>query len=347
MNPHAIKSALGGWWRSARARIAGAAIVLTYHRVADLSSDPQRMAISVEHFDEHMGLLSASYNTMGAGELLELMARRKRIPDRSVVVTIDDGYSDALLNAEPILSSRSVPATVFVSSDYVDGGTEFWWDELERIVLHAEALPEVLDIEAGGSHYFVRLDAAAAGTPDSTAWNITKPPKTQRQRIYLDLCDFVLRLSAADREIALHSLRDQLGAQALVRPSHRPLSVEDLRDLMDGGLIEIGAHTRSHQLLSARSESEQRDEIIGSKDALERITGRDVRSFAYPYGGGDGFSRISERLVQEAGFLGALTTRFGIVVPWMDRFAVPRCPTNNVSGDELLDRVKRWFEMAR
>lgn len=335
MGPRAIRTAVGDQVRSARARIGGSAIVLAYHRVADLGSDPQRLAVGVERFDEQMGLLSASYNPMGAGELVELVAHRRRIPERSVVVTIDDGYADALLDAKPILSAHSVPATVFVSSDYVGADVEFWWDELERIVLCAEELPSRVDIDAGD------------GRPAAEGWDITKAPASERQRVYLELREYLLPLRSADRETALASLRAQFGAAALVRPSHRTLTAEQLRELGDGGLVEIGAHTRSHQLLAARTHDEQRDEITGSKNALEQVLGREVRLFSYPYGGSEDFSESTARLVREAGFLGAFTTGFGIVLPWTDRFCTPRCPTEDINGAELAKRLDRWFEMAR
>ena len=351
MGARAITSSLGDRWRSARTRVAGSAIVLTYHRIVDLPHDTQRLAVSVERFDEQMRLLSTSYNPMGAGELFDLIARRRRIPDRSVVVTIDDGYSDALLNAKTVLTARSVPAAVFVSSDYIGGGMEFWWDELERIVLGAEALPSHLDIDIGGARYCraVASDPASAGQRDSTPgqWDVTMPASNERQRIYLDLREFVLPLSSTDRAAALDSLRTQLGADAIVRPSHRPLTTSELRELGEGGTVEIGAHTASHQMLSARTHDEQRNEITGCRHALEQACGREVRLFSYPYGAADSFSESTARIVREAGFIGAFTTRFGAAFPWTSRFSVPRCPTENVNGAEFSERLDRWFEMGR
>ena len=351
MSPRTVKSALGDGWRSARARIGGSAIVLTYHRITDLSSDPQRLAVGVEQFDQQMEMLSTSYNAMGAGDLLELIAHRRRIPDRSVVVTIDDGYSDALLNAKPILAMHSVPATVFVTSDYVGGDREFWWDELERTVLLAEGLPSRLDIDIGGARCSIEaiapLEPGVEHDPGAHAWDITQPPATQRQRLYLRLCDLILPLSAVDRETALASLRAQLGVERSVRTSHEPLSAEQIRELGTGGIVEVGAHTRSHQMLSRRTADEQRDEILGGRRALEQATGREVRLFSYPYGAPDSHSESSVSVLREAGFLGAFTTRFGIALPWTDRFRAPRCPTENMSGAEFEKRLDRWFEMAR
>jgi len=324
--------------------------VLTYHRVADLASDPQRLAIGFEQFGEQIEVLSKSCNPIGASELLELVARHKRIPGRSVVVTIDDGYSDALLNADPILSAHSVPATVFVSSDYIGGDTEFWWDEIERVVLCAQTLPARLEIEAGGARYAVDVISEwRADDERGTAltWDITKPTTTERQRLYLQLCNFVLPLSATDRETALASLRSQFGVERLVRPIHRPLSASELRQLVEGELVEIGAHTKSHQMLATRTQDEQRDEILGGKLALEQAIGRTVRLFSYPYGSEDNYSEKTARIVRESGFLGAFTTRFGIVLPWANRFTMPRCPTENIRGEEFAKRLDRWFEMAR
>ena len=351
MTARSVKTTLGDLWRSTRARVAGSAVVLVYHRIADLSSDPQRLAVSVERFGEQIHLLSETCNVMSAGEAIELIARQRRLPDRSVVVTIDDGYSDALLNAKPILSAHSVPATVFVSSDYMGGHTEFWWDELERVVLLSDALPSNLDIEASAARY--RRDIASDADlgserhPNAGLWDITMVPTSERQRVYLELLDFVRPLSPSDRASVLDSLRDQFGVEASLRPSHRPLTVGELRGLTDGGTVEIGAHTRSHQLLAQRTPNEQRDEIVGGKTELEQACGSLVRLFSYPYGDDGSYSEVSKRLVREAGFLGAFTTRFGLAFPWVDRFAVPRCPTDDISGGEFKQRLDHWFRMAR
>src|SRR5690606_2172259 len=49
----------------------------------------------------------------------------------TVVVTFDDGYSDNLHTALPLLERFAVPATVFVVSGRL--GTEPWWDRLARL----------------------------------------------------------------------------------------------------------------------------------------------------------------------------------------------------------------------
>ena len=48
--------------------------------------------------------------------------------------------------------------------------------------------------------------------------------------------------------------------------------------------VEFGAHSRTHPDLTGLSEADLEDEVCGSRDDLERIVGRMVTCFAYPYG---------------------------------------------------------------
>ena len=71
---------------------------------------------------------------------------------------------------------------------------------------------------------------------------------------------------------------------------------------------EVASHTRTHAQLDLLRENEAREEIAGSKAALEDHLGRAVHSFCYPYGR---YNRLTPLLVEEAGFTGACTTLRG------------------------------------
>lgn len=53
------------------------------------------------------------------------------LPDRAVVLTLDDGYASAVETAWPILRDRKLPATLFVVTGYLDGVKRFPWDAAE------------------------------------------------------------------------------------------------------------------------------------------------------------------------------------------------------------------------
>ena len=347
-----LRSSGMGVLRRARSAAGGAVVVLTYHRVLDAPLDPQRLAVPVARFDEHVAAVSARYDLMTAGELFRRMAEGIELPRRGLVITLDDGYPDALTTALPILKAHDAPATVFVSSGFMDTGREFWWDELERLVLTARELPASLDLATAGVAFRRDLapetrELSADDVAGFTGWDFTLPVAHPRQRLYLDLAAVVEPLSGAGRERALVALRQQTGAAARARPEKRALTAAELPALEAGGHVEIGAHTVNHVRLAGLPLAEQRDEIAGSKVALERACGHTVNSFSYPYGTKGSFTRQTQHLVREAGFLGAVTTQLGAGLPWgsasrtTDRFAVPRMATAGISAAELIETIDK------
>ncbi|MEO5829978.1 MAG: polysaccharide deacetylase family protein [Rhodanobacter sp.] len=98
------------------------------------------------------------------------------------------------------------------------------------------------------------------------------------------------------------------------------MSVEQLRSWHGGGM-EVGAHTCSHPRLTRCNDTQLRDEIQGSKLALEDHLGAPVTQFCYPYGDAD--DRVAS-VVREAGFAAATMTRRGRATAGMDLWRLPR-----------------------
>src|SRR3954469_24009177 len=123
-----------------RRYLSSNAVILMYHRVADLDADPWGLSVSPTHFEEHLRVLRSLGTVMSLTQLVDGL-QQGRIPRRAVVVTFDDGYADNVEVALPLLEQHRVSSTVFLASGAIDRQREFWWDELERILLQPGRLP--------------------------------------------------------------------------------------------------------------------------------------------------------------------------------------------------------------
>lgn len=86
------------------------------------------------------------------------------------------------------------------------------------------------------------------------------------------------------------------------------LSEEDLR-ILDGSNIEIGSHTLTHNFIPSITDPVLLEsEIVDSKRRLESILGHPVDQFSYP---GGGYTLEAARIVEKAGYRGAVTTNHG------------------------------------
>lgn len=320
-------------------------IILLYHRVTRLGTDPQLLAVSPEHFAEHLELLKNIARPMALGEMVA-RARHGEDLNGAVAITFDDGYADNLREARPILKAADVPATVFVAAGGIDSDREFFWDELDRIFLQPGRLPETLRIELGGLVYETDLGAAASYSHEEWEryrhWNVTMEENpSARQRVYREVCGLIHRMTSAQREIALGQIQEWSGLGTAGRSTHGMMTAEELRELVKGGLIEVGGHTVSHPLLSVESVADQNREISEGKVAIEQILGDRIKSFSYPFGGRRDYTPDTMAAVKEAGFEYACSNFKGVVTAETDPFQLPRMIVRDWSAEELESAIVR------
>jgi peptidoglycan/xylan/chitin deacetylase (PgdA/CDA1 family) len=259
------------------------------------------------------------------------------------VVTFDDGYADNL-HAGRLLQRYEIPATFFISSGFIGGSREFWWDELEALVIFPTTLPECLPPGLGAGYWAGArdgtLDFGGADWLRHFHWRYEHDETpSPRHRLFRLLYPSLQRRSVAGRDEALRVLRVWAGLGPLNRPAYRTLTEEELTELADNRLIEIGGHTRNHPWLPALPAREQLDEIRGAKTWLQDRLGRTVSSFSYPYGA---YEPETSSAVREAGFTNASTCNPAAVSRQGELLELPRLCPGNWDGDEFACRLRTW-----
>lgn len=106
-------------------------------------------------------------------------------------------------------------------------------------------------------------------------------------------------------------------------PDAQLMTWDELRALAAKGWT-IGGHTMNHPRLAQLSEAHQRDEISGSKRALEEQLGFRIEAFAYPFGSALDYTGTSRAIVRESGYAFAVSNRFGVNTARADRWALRR-----------------------
>jgi peptidoglycan/xylan/chitin deacetylase (PgdA/CDA1 family) len=183
--------------------------ILTYHRVADIVArvPPPEHNVTPKRFRQQLsGLLSRGYEFWSLRKLLTAAADHRAVPRRVAAVTFDDGYESVYTNAWPVLKELQIPATIFVSTSFLDKPQPFPFDQ----------------------------------------WGATFQ-------------------------------------SAIPKSSYCPLTTDQCREMLDDGLIEIGAHTHTHQDFRDRA-AEFGEDLKTSVDFVRENLGVTDATFAFPYG---------------------------------------------------------------
>lgn len=95
-------------------------VILIYHRVGGLSG--LELDISIACFEEQMAWLRDQDLVTTLDDALVRLADDSVPPSDAVVVTFDDGTSDFVDHAMPVLDQLGVPATLYLATEFVDRG---------------------------------------------------------------------------------------------------------------------------------------------------------------------------------------------------------------------------------
>jgi peptidoglycan/xylan/chitin deacetylase (PgdA/CDA1 family) len=323
--------------------IAPPALVLLYHRVAELGSDPWSLCVTPLHFGQHLEVVRKYGYPLRLKHLNQALQNGKRsLP--SIAITFDDGYANSLLRAKPLLERNDIPATVFVTSGYVGKSEEFWWDQLDQILLQPGRLPGTLSLRINGSLHRWTLGPAVDYTEKDYRRDAGRPAQEaepgSRLFLYYSVWQQLQPLLDEQRREVLAEIMTWANVRPVARPTHRPLTSDEVCMLEQDGLIEVGAHTVTHPLLAAHSLAFQRHEIGQSKADLEKLLGHSVTSFSYPHGS---YTAETVALVRDAGFAYGCSTVCDNIWRNADLFQLPRFAVGNWSGEEFAKQLSEWL----
>jgi peptidoglycan/xylan/chitin deacetylase (PgdA/CDA1 family) len=321
-------------WRARRFRRAPRLpAVLVYHSVSARRRDPLHLALPPEAFAAHLTWLSRHTTALALADFAARLLDGT-LPANAVALTFDDGYADNVETAEPLLRRRGIPATVFVATDYIGSDVEGWWDELDAMFLETPRLPARFQHDGFACTVEPTLDQARAG------WSVLSAPGTDRERAFVAASRYARSLTRDHRGRFIASLRTWCGRAPGARPGCVFATWSALRAADRGGVLSVGAHTRSHPALATLAPDEQRDEIAGSDTVIRTEMSREPTGFAYPFGTFHDFSPLTRRLVAASGAAFACANMTAHLRPGRaDRWQLPRVLIGNWTVAELAARL--------
>lgn len=113
-----------------------AVMPLVYHGIGSGTDGEGDFAISPDRFAEHLASLrAAGMQFVTAAQVAAAFAGGPPLPPNAVLITFDDGRTDALMWATPLLEAAKAKATMFVIADSAAAGGAYYapWDDLEEV----------------------------------------------------------------------------------------------------------------------------------------------------------------------------------------------------------------------
>lgn len=108
--------------------------ILCYHQFTQNNTDTSKMVVSAAEFNQQMQYLADNnYQVINLQQLYDFLQGQHELPDKSVLITVDDGYRSYLDVAYPILKKYKFSSTLFVYPEFVGAGLALDWDEINKL----------------------------------------------------------------------------------------------------------------------------------------------------------------------------------------------------------------------
>ena len=302
----------------------GKGAILVYHRVVkdeEIEEDLELgLTVSCSNFEKHIKEIKSKYKICSMDEFVRNL--KKKNNEFMVAITFDDGYKDNLYQALPILTKYEAPASIYVTTRFLNQEVDIWWYELGEVIQNRKEI---------NFKY------------QEKKFNFLLDNKKRKFLAYQNL----MKLFKSLKIDAQNELMEKItNTKKRKNYSHICLNSEEILMLEKNPLITINSHGHNHQNLKILSDDEVKYEITKSLEVLENLINRKVKHFAYPFGGKDQVSTREYNVIEDMNFDSAV---IGSVYPIKDCnfFSLPRIYVGkNTCEKTLINHLSGFYNLV-
>lgn len=207
-------------------------------------------------------------------------------------LTFDDGWFSVYNIVFPIIKEYQIPITIFVSPKICVEGGNFWYEEIKN------CNPEL-----------IRDSLVSEGLYKPGISSL--PVDLLLKELPIDILNqFIFELKKKNNI----EFRD-----------NQFINIDQLIEMQESGLVEVGAHTMSHPVLKYETSERSELEIKQSVENLSILLNTTIRTFAYPNGLPEmDFTQREINILKSLGIKTAFTVDPGFLSPNVNPFCIPR-----------------------
>jgi peptidoglycan/xylan/chitin deacetylase (PgdA/CDA1 family) len=237
----------------------------------EINKNPYRT--KAQYYDD-LTYIKDNFNVLGLEELIEIASKGRKFPERSLLITFDDGLAIQYDHIYPILKSQNLPATFFINNAFIDN-QDLHYERKKYILLRR--LNELRD-NAAEREIFEDIYLT-----DSVLSN-------------QDLRDYIRGIKYKSKgTLDLIAEKMDIPFSDYLRQNRIYLSTREIDTMLSNGMT-IGGHSIDHPDFTELSLEEQVHQTLSSVNDLADRFELAYKAFAFPYNDSALDTRLFERI---------------------------------------------------
>ncbi|MFT6735473.1 MAG: peptidoglycan/xylan/chitin deacetylase (PgdA/CDA1 family) [Polaribacter sp.] len=278
--------------------------ILTYHNIVQGKLPVNDVCfLDLTLFEQQISYLSKHFQVLSLADAFEQAKKKNSKP--IAAITFDDGFYSNYALAFPILKKYNTPATIFLTTSMIDSNKTIWFCDLVQMLSLTSKKSFIWNA--------IEFDLSNADKKQLASRRLQKLLKEKPQASLIVSLSEISQLLECKTEINY-----QEGSAFYM------LTQQAINEMLGSKLIEFGAHTHNHIILTKEDIRLAENEIIHSIKQVEKITQKDCRYFAYPNGRAIDFNEHHTEILRQNNIKLSATTTSGLTSPDENRLAFKR-----------------------
>ena len=275
-------------------------LILMYHKVVSEDDDSLKylqpgMYVLERNFQKQISYLAAKRTIIPLRKLARHLKENANLQKNYVAITFDDGWRDNFDVAYPVLENNNVPATIFLTTDFIGTNTIPWFYQLHQLLAKFKL------VERESMNRVIMAINQRSLISDLDAAKITEMNPMDTDRIMEIVKDWKQEVI----DDLIENLKTVGDGKSGISGDRLFLDWNEI-DKMGRDSIYFESHGCSHKIMTKMNKDDVFEELSRSKRIIEEKTGKTVQIFSYPNGNYD--PEIAS-LVEQAGYIAAVATR--------------------------------------
>ncbi len=238
---------------------------LYYHGVVRENSNffsPRHL--HVNQFEKQLIYFKKYFDIISLEEAFEIKKGNKKLKRPAITISFDDGYKNNVDVALPLLIKHKIKATFFVSGVCTENNLDnlFWTD----VLAFAKYFCKKQTIKLNGNTF---VDFKEKNTGKSIKDFLKSKPVEYRDEAVSQL----IKLCNIDER--KHELNQEIW---------RMMDSQDISKAHNSGFVDINTHGYKHYNLGLINMKDAVNDVIASKESLEKILNKEINTICYPDG---------------------------------------------------------------
>lgn len=272
---------LAGFKKPAFFRAARGSRILVYHGVCRKEHLKfNTLFVTERMFEKHLLLYKKYCNLIS---LDDHYAQRFSDKQFNICLSFDDGFANNHKYVLPLLEKYEIPAVFFITG-IREAGYDILWNDILAIAYRygpGKLIVQNEEYQKGKDSRYVSVSSG---------------------KLLADV------LRSTDFDTKKEMIEQLQPLKQKVNEDHwLQMTEEQIKELSASKWVTIGCHSRYHNDLAKLPGAVAKEDMLRSKQYLEKVTDKEVKAMAFPYGS---YTRETITLAKEAGFTQLLATEF-------------------------------------